>query len=196
MTAYETFVSKAPWMMDNLIKHFQFSVEDAAAIAGNAGHESNGFATLQEIKPTVAGSLGGFGWFQWTGPRRRAYETWCKGQGLTTISDEANYGFLRHELNTTEAKAVAATKKAIGLKAKTIAFELAFERAGVKHYESRLKWANIALEAYNSRKPPVVVLDAIPKPTIPKPPVLTIQSVMTALAALVAAAVTYLLSRG
>lgn len=163
MTAEQTFRSKAPWLMRRLIAEFNISILDAAAIAGNAGHESGGLVKLQEVKPTVKGSRGGYGWFQWTGPRRRAFEAFCAKSGLNISSDEANYQFLAHELSTTESKAIPAVKKAKDLPAKVIAFEQAYERAGVKHYDSRVRWAEIALEAHK--------LDsAAPAPVPPPPP--------------------------
>ena len=39
--------------MGDLIRDFRIGLEDAAAIVGNGGHESGGFASLQEIKPTI-----------------------------------------------------------------------------------------------------------------------------------------------
>lgn len=150
-----SFETDAPWAMNKLIADFGFSVEDAAAIMGNAGHESNGFKTLQEIKPVVPGSAGGYGWFQWTGPRRRLFEAYCSRNSLDKNSREANYAFLFVELTGSEKGAVAKTKAAVGLQAKTKAFEMAFERAGVKHYPSRYQWAEKALKAYNASTVPV-----------------------------------------
>lgn len=147
------FETDAPWAMEKLIEDFSFSVEDAAAVMGNAGHESLGFTTLQEINPTVKGSRGGYGWFQWTGPRRRAFETYCTRNNLNPSSREANYAFLFVELSGSEKSAIAKTKAAKGLQAKTKAFELAFERSGIKHYPSRYQWAEEALKAYTNRKP-------------------------------------------
>lgn len=143
-----TFVEKAPTFMGLLMKDFGFSVEDAAAIMGNAGHESGGLTLFQEIKPTSG--RGGWGWFQWTGPRRDAFEAYCKRNDLDPKSDKANYGWLWNELKGSESRAVGATKAAVGLRGKVIAFEKAFERAGVKHYDSRLTWAERALDAYQA----------------------------------------------
>lgn len=157
------FRAKAPIVMAQLMADFPFDVEDAAAIMGNAGHESGGLTNFQEDKPTVPGSRGGYGWFQWTGPRRVAFENWCKRKGLEPTSDEANYGFLCHELRGTEKRAVAAVGGAKGLEAKVEAFERAFERSGVKAYASRLKWAQRALVAYQDAAP------APRKPTTPLP---------------------------
>jgi hypothetical protein len=138
-----------------------WGVEDAAAAFGNAGHESLGFTKLQEMKPTVKGSRGGYGWFQWTGPRRRAFEAYCKAEGLDATTPTANISFLAHELETSERATVAKVHAAVGLEAKTKAFEMAFERPGIAHTDKRLQWAKIALDAYNIANPS--------KPDIPLP---------------------------
>lgn len=152
------FQQKAPIFMRRLMDDFGFSAEDAAAVMGNAGHESGGLTLFQESKPTVKGSRGGWGWFQWTGPRRKAFEAWCARKGFDLKEDEAQYSFLYRELKGAEKKAVPATKNAIGLDAKVKAFESNYERAGVKHYPSRLTWAQRALKAFQSTaaaaKPP------------------------------------------
>lgn len=145
--------------------------EDRAACIGNAAHECGGFKLLQELKPVVPGSAGGWGFFQWTGPRRRAFMAWAKERNLAPKSYAANYGFLLFELRTTEPKAINATRKAKTLEAKVKAFELAFERAGVKHYPSRIQWANRVLSVTSSvdgpAKPAPDVAAVIPPP--PKP---------------------------
>nr|WP_321482341.1 phage tail tip lysozyme [uncultured Cohaesibacter sp.] len=87
-------------LMTNLQKDLGLTKEQAAGLVGNLAHESAGFKTLQEISPTVRGSRGGYGYGQWTGPRRRQFEAWTKEKGLDPTSYEANYGFLKHELQT------------------------------------------------------------------------------------------------
>ncbi|MGO4839568.1 phage tail tip lysozyme, partial [Rhizobiaceae sp. 2RAB30] len=72
---------------------------------------------------------------------------WCKREGLRPADDEANYRYLVVELRTTERKAIAKVTAAKTLADKVKAFELAFERAGVKHYDKRNRWAAIALDA-------------------------------------------------
>lgn len=146
------FNTEAPWAMDKLMDDFGFSLEDAAAIMGNAGHESLGFTKMQEMKPTVKGSRGGYGWFQWTGPRRREFEAYVERNNLDINSKEANYAWLFIELKGPESKAIDKTKRAPTLKDKVVAFEVNFERAGVKHYPSRLVWAQKALDAYKAHK--------------------------------------------
>lgn len=181
--AQDTFRAKAPWIMALLMRDFPLGVVDAAAILGNLGHESSGLATLQEISPTVKGSKGGYGWAQWTGPRRRAFAAYCKLNKLDPASDQANCGFLFVELKGSEKAAIAAVKKAKDLVAKVKAFELAFERAGAKHYESRNQWAAIAFDAFHANPRPTLPgwvkptpsagsgkpVDARPAPEAPKP---------------------------
>ena len=135
------FQQKVGYIRPKLLADFGFSLKDADAIIGNLAHETGGFEFFQELSPTVKGSRGGWGWAQWTGPRRRQFEAYCKRNDLDKFSDKANYGFLWMELRGPEKKAVAATKKAVGLDAKVKAFEKNFERAGVKHYASRIMWA-------------------------------------------------------
>ncbi|WP_051141524.1 phage tail tip lysozyme [Aurantimonas coralicida] len=148
MTPEQIFRSKAPWIMATLMQDFPIGVDDAAAVLGNLGHECLGFTKLQEISPTVAGSRGGYGWPQWTGPRRRAYEAYCARNRLDPASDRANYAYLFLELKGPEKKAIDKLVAADGLDRKVEAFELAFERAGSKHYSSRKHWARIAREAW------------------------------------------------
>lgn len=157
------FEEKAPWFMEQLMKDFSLDVLDAAAIIGNAGHESGGFKSLQEIKPVVPGSRGGYGIMQWTGPRRRAYEAFCSKYKLDPASMEANYQFLKYELSaTSEQRALVELRKYETLDSKTESFMKTFLRPGVPHLQSRKDWALKALYAYEKR---------IPVKTEPKVPV-------------------------
>lgn len=145
----------APRIMRDLIAEarFGFSRDDAAAIVGNLAHETLGFTKMQEMAPAVKGSRGGYGWAQWTGPRRVAFEAWCDARGLAHDGYEGNYSFLYRELATDYAKAVSAVKAAGSLKDKVIAFEKAYEGAGVKSYGSRLKYARDAVAAFAAASP-------------------------------------------
>lgn len=148
--AYEYFNKWAPWMMSHLQADFKISKESAAAIIGNAGHESGGFKSLQEIKPTVEGSRGGYGVMQWTGPRRRDFEAYCKRNGLNPKAMETNYAFLFVELKGAEGKSgrvIERVEAAKGLEAKTEVFMKEFLRPGIPHLSSRVVWANRALQA-------------------------------------------------
>lgn len=172
--AETTFRSKAPWIMALLMRDFPIGLDDSAAMVGNFGHECLGFTAMQEIDPTVKGSKGGYGWPMWTGPRRRAFEAWCRKKGLNPASDEANYRYLTVELTGSEKAAIKAVKAAKSLNAKVKAFELAYERAGVKHYDSRNRWAAIALDASQAvNGAPTIPAWALPagRPAdAPKPP--------------------------
>lgn len=144
MNAEQTFRSKSSRVIAMLLGDFPIRNQDGFAILGNLGHESLGFTKLQEMAPTVKGSRGGFGWPQWTGPRRRAYEAYCVRNKLDPASDKANYAYLFLELKGSEARAINALLDVDGLPTKVEAFERSFLRAGIKHYPSRLQWAWIA----------------------------------------------------
>lgn len=152
------FDDNAPWFMDQLIKEFKLDVLDSAAIVGNGGHESGGFKSLQEIKPVVPGSRGGYGIMQWTGPRRRAYEAFCAKYEYDPSSMEANWEFLKYELSeTSEKKALVEIRKHKTLDSKTESFMKTFLRPGIPHLQSRKDWALRALHAYEKRTPAVVL---------------------------------------
>ncbi len=151
------FEQKVNFIRPLFMKDFDASALDAAAVIGNFAHETGGFKHFQELNPTVAGSRGGFGWPQWTGPRRRAYEAYCKRNNLDPFSDKANYAYVFVELKGTEKNAIKKLKEAKGLKAKVTAFEKAYERAGIKHYAKRYEWAKkakaVPLTAITVEKP-------------------------------------------
>jgi hypothetical protein len=123
------------------LKDFQ-----AAAIVGNLAHESGNFKTLQEQKP-LAGR-GGYGWAQWTGSRRKAFEAYARRNGLAMDSDAANYGFLNEELKGSHNSAMQALLKTGNLEDATRVFQDKFESpaAGYEHFNSRLQYANGALD--------------------------------------------------
>lgn len=143
------FRSKAPGIMNLLMADFALDIESAAAILGNLGHESGGFRLMQEQTPLSG--RGGWGWAQWTGPRREQFEAYVARNGFDPSSDTANYKWLYLELKGDERAAIPAVKNAVGLDAKVRAFEMAFERAhkDYKHYPERLDWATKALAAYH-----------------------------------------------
>jgi hypothetical protein len=157
----------APRMVGELIEDFDLKDFQAAGIVGNAGGESKGFTQMQELKPTVAGSRGGLGGFQWTGPRRVAFEAWLKRKGWTAHDYEANYSFLFRELTSTERATIPAVAAATTIEEATKAFMVKFERPGVPHYEGRVSWAQEALKLYRAKKaaePAVVEPEPAPLP--------------------------------
>ena len=75
----------------------------AAAIAGNAQHESANFTAHEEFSPNSYGTKGA-GFFQWTNtntPRRSQFESYAKSKGLDPTSYEASAGYMTHEMNIT-----------------------------------------------------------------------------------------------
>jgi hypothetical protein len=93
-------------LISDLQKDFGVPREVAAGIVGQLAHESGNFNTLQEIDPLVEGSRGGWGYSQWTGPRRKEFEAYAAQRGLDPRSYEANYGNLVRELRGAEGKAL------------------------------------------------------------------------------------------
>lgn len=128
-------------LMGDLQRDFGLSREQAAGMVGNLRHETGNFRLMQEKRPIVPGSRGGYGYAQWTGPRRRQFEAWAQKQGLNVNSYEANYGFLKHELQTSERKTVNALKRTQSVGQAAMAAERSFFRAGIKHNERRLREA-------------------------------------------------------
>ena len=113
-----------------------------AGIAGNGHVESAGYGTLQEIKPVVPGSRGGYGYFQWTGPRRRAFERFAKEKGLDVSGYDANLEFLLHELtNTPEKSVVPLLMKSKDAEDAAEIFSNKFLRPGTPHLDRRRRHA-------------------------------------------------------
>ena len=90
---------RAASVRDRLASDLGLTKEQASGIVSNL-HAESGIRGINEDNPIVPGSRGGFGWAQWTGPRRRAFEAWSQMHGLDPASDEANYGYLLYELRT------------------------------------------------------------------------------------------------
>ena len=141
------FDDLAPTLMGKLMTDFQLNDFQAAGILGHLGHESLGFTVFHEIGQPDG--QGGYGWGQWTGPRRRDFFDWCDQKGLDRMSDEASEGFLWHELQNSERAAIPALRQATSLFDAVRIFESKFERAGVTNYKSRDDWAQRALDAFN-----------------------------------------------
>jgi len=63
---------------------------------------------INEINPIVPGSRGGFGLYQLTGPRRRAYEAYAAERGVPLDSVDAQLDFMMMELQGPESRAAEA----------------------------------------------------------------------------------------
>lgn len=159
------FISKVTAFGPRLMRDFGLTAEECAAVFGNLGHESGGFAVLQE-QGKRHGS-GGWGWAQWTGPRRRAFDAFALSHRLSATSDEANYEYLCFELRGLERAAIPAMKRAVGLEGKVRAFERQFERAGIPAIGHRVVWAKLALQVlshlHGNGPAPVAAAPVLPK---------------------------------
>lgn len=130
----------------DLQRDFGLSGVQASAFVGNLAHESGGFKSLQEINPAVPGSRGGYGYAQWTGPRRRQFESWAAQNELDPTSYEANYGFLKHELSSTpEGRVLDKLKQAQDPVTATQIVSDEFLRPGIPGMGSRQKWTQRVL---------------------------------------------------
>lgn len=140
-------------LMSDLQRDFGLTTAQAAGVVGNLDHETGGFKSMQEINPVVKGSRGGYGYAQWTGPRRRQFEAWSAKNGLDVRSYEANYGFLKHELNGAEGRSVLPRLRRTNNAADAaIVFsgssqrgnaKPGFLRPGIPHFSSRIKRAQM-----------------------------------------------------
>ncbi len=150
-----------PRLTSDLAKDFQLSPEQAAGVVGQLGQESAGFGSLQEKSPMVPGSRGGYGYAQWTGPRRKAFEAWSQQNGLDPTSYEANYGFLKNELaNTPEGAVIADIRNAPDAMTAGRVFTDKFLRPGIPNYDSRDAWTKRAL-AFTNAPVEVASLDPV-----------------------------------
>lgn len=163
----EFFDKWAVEFIDLLRADFKLSLLSSVAIVGNAGHESGGFKQLQELKPLVPGSKGGYGIMQWTGPRRRTYEAYCRRNKLDPADMMSNYKFLFVELKGPEGKVLAKLEAAKTLDEKVEVFCTTFLRPGVVHMAKRKQWANRALAAWQKAHNATSIEPAKPEPYTP-----------------------------
>lgn len=77
----------------------------ASAFVLNFKDESGLNPGINEIAPLVPGSRGGYGLYQLTGPRRRAYEAYASERGVPLDSVDAQLDFMMMELQGPEARA-------------------------------------------------------------------------------------------
>jgi len=143
------FEDKCKIYVPRLMQDLSITREQACGIFGNLGGETGGFTALQEKNPTVKGSRGGYGWMQWTGPRRTKYESWCKTNGLDPSADESNYRYLVIETQGPELHSLQQLRKTSTVAAATETFMLQNLRPGVPNLKGRLTWAD---RAYDTTK--------------------------------------------
>jgi len=139
------FLSLAPKAMYDLRRAFNMKPEDAAAIVGNAGHESGGFKYYHQIGMDPNNPACGLGWFQWSGARHVAFKNYCELHGYAPMSPEASMHYLISELMGIYHYVLPPLQKAKTLYDKVAAFEKYYEAAGVPAISSRFLWADKAL---------------------------------------------------
>ncbi|MDP4024468.1 phage tail tip lysozyme [Methylobacterium sp. NEAU 140] len=155
---------------------------ETAGIFGNLAVESDQFRALQEYKPVVSGSRGGWGWPQWTGPRRRQFEAWAAAKHFKLDDPEAFYQYMLVELRGPEAVALGKLRATTTLDRATEAFMLGYERPGTPHLDRRKAFALEALHVLEAAlaeranlnraldlPPPVVPVKVVPV-AVPTPP--------------------------
>lgn len=110
----------------------------AIGFAGNFNVESGLEPGINEINPVVPGSRGGYGLAQWTGPRRKQYETFAKSRGKPLDDLETQLDFTAWELANTEKKSA---DKIFAARTPEEAAELVstqFLRPGIPHLNRRI----------------------------------------------------------
>lgn len=110
----------------------------ADGILGNISVESGFDPGINETNPVVAGSRGGFGLFQHTGPRRRELEAFAQSQGRPVNDIDLQLDFAAQELMTTERKAGEALRGAKTAEDAARIFSEKFLRPGVPHLDRRI----------------------------------------------------------
>lgn len=142
------FEATSKRLVEDLKRDFDLTTMQASALVGNLATETDNFNTLQEYKPVVEGSRGGYGFAQWTGPRRDRYEAWTKEQGLDPSTYEANYGYLKYELSNTDPEignmgknTIKRLKKAKNLDEATRLVMDGYLKPGTPHLAKRQKSA-------------------------------------------------------
>jgi hypothetical protein len=113
----------------------------AQGVTARLNGESGLNPGINELAPLVAGSRGGFGLAQWTGPRRRQLESFATDRGMDVADPELQLDFLMWENANTEK---GAWSKVLGAQDAVQAAELFtnhWERPGIPHLEGTLKTA-------------------------------------------------------
>jgi len=97
-------------MMNRYTKELGLTSFQAAALTGNAYHETGGFKYMDEQNPKVKGSAGGINLFQFTGLkpglRRSNFEKFATKQGLDPRDYKTGLTFSIHELTKGDQKNV------------------------------------------------------------------------------------------
>lgn len=136
-------------LMTDLQSDFELADFQAAGIAGNLARETGNFRYMQEITPLVSGSRGGLGYSQWTASRRDNFEAWAaENNHDDMMSYEANYGFLKEELNGSYRRVVSKVKETSSVEEASRVFMKYFlaPHPSYTHLDERISYAEAYLE--------------------------------------------------
>lgn len=114
----------------------------ALGFGGNMAVESGFQPGINEINPIVPGSRGGYGLNQWTGPRRRQFESFAQEQGKPLDDLDVQLDFTLWELANTET---SAREKIMATSTPTeaaTAISNYFLRPGIPHMDRRIEETN------------------------------------------------------
>ena len=111
----------------------------ADAFVMNGDDESGLDPGINEIQPLVPGSRGGFGLWQWTGPRRVAYEQFAQQRGAPLGDVDAQLDFLMTELQGPESRAARSILSAPDASSAAVAIARDFLRPAPENLEKRIR---------------------------------------------------------
>jgi hypothetical protein len=147
--ASHTWEERGGWLVKRLSADFNLQPFQAAGIVGNLGFESAGFTKLREIGQPEG--QGGYGWAQWTGPRRVLFLLFAAQLGLDWQSDAANYGYLMEELRGNQHNTIRQVSQTSNDADAVFSVGQTYERPGgttstfLPGFDGRLKYARRAL---------------------------------------------------
>lgn len=113
----------------------------AQGMVANMKAESNLQPGINEIAPLVPGSRGGFGLNQWTGPRRRAFESFAASRNAPLDDLNTQLDFTLAELQGPERNAWEALQGARDPLEAARIYSDKFLRPGIPRMEKRLAYA-------------------------------------------------------
>lgn len=132
----------------------------ADAFVLNFQDESGLNPGINEANPTVSGSRGGYGLYQLTGPRRKAYEAFAGQRGVDPSDTNAQLDFLMSELQGPEAKAAQSILSAPDTGTAAAAIVNDFLRPAPEHRTSRAN-RYLAMNGQGGGSPAVAANEAM-----------------------------------
>lgn len=146
---------------------------EAMGIAGNMAVESGFDTGINEVAPLVAGSRGGYGLNQWTGPRRRQYEAFAGERGAALDDLNTQLDFTIWELQNTERGAMDALNASTNPQEAAMAYMNEFLRPGIPHADRRAeetaRIAGLPMTAGQSQQPNALAYGAQSPMQAPQP---------------------------